>query len=646
MRAPLKKTKPKPFAVYDIETAPNGSLLCIGLYHPNQEKVYHYYSWEDFFHFLQNNCHKPEYQLLFAHNAGNFDLVSFIYWLLNDYKKFDKDNLKIIMTGSTVVFMEYNDFSNKIVFADSNLTFKSSLKKLCKAFEPEVKKLEEFPIQMINQYFHYDCDMVLKYLDADCISLYQIMDKFMYLLDINFFPLTAPSLAMHIFETRYNYDPKTKKQIYKIIKPTTKQDEFLSMSYAGGRVECFAPGFHEHIKTFDINSLYPYIMSFAEIPINQAPIWVHGKDCEQMVNEGTGFYEIKFSQSDKKIPSILWKKTTFNGLIFTYHGEGIFSHHEILNLQKHGAKIEFKKGLFFPETFTIFKEFVTELYDERVSYKDLEEKTGISQPMQMILKLLMNSFYGKFGQKEKSEHLEIMDDYTRDRYLFDFKTDEDGEIIMRKKVDENGDYVLTKNGCHIEYPICKNSIHIYDEEKGLMTVKTERAVKHRKVHVASIITTLARCELYKYLVKYKDSLIYSDTDSVHISSEKCMNIGKELGQMKPEEKGPGIHIGRKMYGIFDKDAKVKEKIKFKGIANNCQLGGDTLSFNDMRKIYEQSLEVEGDDEQVYKFSFNTFPKLKRCLKHEATPAKMVRITKRLKKPIYTTNFKKGKKEWI
>ena len=635
----LKKRKSKPFATYDIETAPNGELLCIGLYHPELINTVYFYSWKEFFNFLRLNNDEKHFQLLFAHNAGNFDAVSLIYWLLKENPDYDNDNCKIITTGSTVIFMEYSEFTNKIVFGDSVLTLKAPLKKLCEIFKPDTPKLSEFPIEMITQYFYYDPDVVLKYLDSDCKSLFQIMKRFMELMDIEFFPLTIASFSMYIYRFEYLKD-------FELYKPTKKQDEFITKSYAGGRVECFEPGLHESVYSFDINSLYPYIMSFAQIPVNRPPL-----KTSEFIKNTCGFYRIKFEQYNTDEPAVLWQKTIETGLTFVYKGEGTYSHHEIELAINIGTVIEVIEGYYFPETAIIFKDFVNHHYNERLNYKLIEKETGAKQPMEMILKLIMNSNYGKWAQKEESKHLEIMDTWQREKYLsmvqvidingeeksrdvYNLENGDDPIMIQSENLD--GTPLVIAGEKMMEYKTT-NKIGIYDESLGLMEVTTKRDIDYRIIYLSSIITALARCELYKYLSKYKKDIIYCDTDSVHLKSGKCMNQGKLLGQMKKEESGAGVHIGRKMYAIKDD----KPKIKYKGISNGSKLGGDVLTYEDMVKIYNQTPEQENDSEQVYKFKFNTFPKLKTCLKGQGKPAKKKLIIKELRKPEYTTNFIKA-----
>ena len=586
----LKKEKQEVFSVCDIETGKEGNLLVIGLYNSILEKPLHFYSWNDFLQFLQENNDNNYYQKIFAHNGGGFDWVHLFSWFFID-SDLDKTKVEIVLTGSSIIFASINQFENTINFCDTLLTLKSSLDKLCDVFKPDAPKLKDFPIDKIEQLFRDDKTFVLKYLDNDCISLLQIMHKFMALIEIDFFPLTVASLGLYVFKK--DFFPED----LKIYKPSPIHDEFITDSYAGGRVECFRQGKHKQVYTYDINSLYPYIMSFCQIPICKP------SQTKSFLPNRTGFYRITFKQTNKTLPPVLWNRTAKQGLVFVYEGKGVFSNHEIELALKVGCEIKFHFGIYYPETKQIFKPYVDHFYNLRKTFDS-------KHPMQLVAKYLLNSLYGKWGQKETTNKLVSM---TPKEYLKELK---DGKLITD-----------------------------YDTENNLYSLETTRPVPHRIIYIASIITALARCEIYKYIESNIDNLIYCDTDCVHLTKPMSKNIGEKLGQMKKEQEGRSIHIGRKMYGIFDNKTK-KEKITFKGLTTKSKLKHDELNLENLEEVLNQTLEQEKDKTKCYTYSFSTFPKFKSVLKGQGKAGKIKPITKVLKKPEYTTNFLKPKKDWF
>ena len=70
---------------------------------------------------------------------------------------------------------------------------------------------------------------------------------------------------------------------------------------------------------------------------------------------------------------------------------------EIENAIKFGYKIQVLRGYYFTEKASLFKAYITQLYELRLSYDK-------SHPMNLVAKLLMNSLYGSrllsFGLEE------------------------------------------------------------------------------------------------------------------------------------------------------------------------------------------------------------------------------------------------------
>jgi len=585
----LKKERKEVHSVLDIETGKKGNLLAMSIFNNKLEKPIHFYSWSELLDFLQENNEDNYYRKIFAHNGGGFDWVHLFSWYFEDSKE-ENDKVEIILAGSSIIFGQILFFENPVVFCDTLLTLKSSLAQLCEVFKPAQPKLKDFPIQYIELIFIHETEYFFKYLDNDVMSLNDIMNQFMSLVEIEFFPLTVASLGLYLYKLKFL------DENILLHKPTQHEDEFISKSYAGGRVECFSQGEYKKVYTYDLNSLYPYIMSKCEIPICKP------SKTQTFLKGEVGFYSIYFKQNDVSLPPIFWKKTDKFGLVFCYEGTGVFCSHEINLALSLGVEIEFYDGYYFPETEIIFNGYVEHFYNLRLTFDK-------SHPMNLIAKYLMNALYGKFSEKEKKSKLVCLNN-----------------IEAENKID-NGE-----------------PIKVYDPELNLYEIETEKKVPHRLIYIASIITSLARCELYKYLQEYKNHVLYCDTDCVHLDIKMDKKyLGNELGMMKAENSGRGIYIGRKMYGIFDGQ---DDKIRYKGLSTKSKLPHDEMTEENMRTILNQEREKEKTRNNCHMFNFNTFPKLKSVLKHQGKAGVMKPITKALKKPDYTSNFRKDKKEWI
>lgn len=593
----IKKDRKEKFSVLDIETHPEkGTVLDIALY--DGKTVNYFGNWNSFLLFLKDN-NEPPYTHIIAHYGGGFDFVSFIENQIHNIEK-----LEIITSGSAVILIEINDFEKKVKLTDSINVLQSSLDKLSETFNVKDKKLKGIDLNTIHLLKQNNPKLYYKYLKNDVISLFQIIKAFQKLLDIDFFPLTISQLSMYLFRKRF-LDEKIN-----LFSPDTKndgkKDAFITESYAGGRVEVFRGGKHKKTYAYDLNSIYPDCMANLEVPIS-CPIYTKIYRPKKI-----GFYRVKFHQENKSIPALLWIKDK-NGLEFTYKGEGVYSSIEIERAIELNIKLIFIEGIFYLKSAKIFNSFVTIYYAMRMKHK--------GSALDFIIKLILNSLYGKWAEKPESKKL----------VKIDCKT-------MKQNIKEDYEK-LAENPRH---KIKTYSPYIIDMD--LQTLSEYREVRTRMVHISSLITSQARLKLYDYLLEYKDSLVYCDTDCIHLTKKMdAKYLGDKLGMMKLENAGRSIYLGRKQYFIghhyqfkmidkhpliflsnkFEKDVK-----KFKGVSMASKLGGDDLTYDDYVKM---------DEGKEINFSFNTFPKIKSVLKGRKACKKML-INKNIKRAKYFTNF--------
>src|SRR5579864_995627 len=131
-------------------------------------------------------------------------------------------------------------------------------------------------------------DESIKYCEIDCVSLYQNITKFsnmifeLFKIDILNYP-TLSSLAFAIYRTHFlgkDEIPQLSGQIAKDIR----------LSYTGGAVDMFIPRPPKGIKVYcyDVNSLYPYVMSKFDMPIGR-PTLFYG-DIRKIDSNAFGFF--------------------------------------------------------------------------------------------------------------------------------------------------------------------------------------------------------------------------------------------------------------------------------------------------------------------------------------------------------------------
>lgn len=566
MLSPLKRKSKNALCTLDIETDKQGELLELCIFDGSDK--YYFSSWGGFLDFIRENNQVKAYRKFVAHNGGRFDWVSLIDGLPDEYR----EKTEVVLSQSSVVFITMDCFEKQVVFTDSSHVLGGSLDALCKQFDVEHKKKSDIDASQIEWYYENAYDTFREYLGYDCIGLFEVIQEFMHLMNIDFFPITAASLALYKFRKEHLEHDLFGQSFNK------EWEQFYSDAYAGGRVECFRPGKHEQVYTYDINSLYPTVMRDAEIPLTP------GRKTKAYNKELTGFYYITFKQKNRKIPPILWKKGN-NGLEFVYEGEGVFYSDEIELAKKYGdLSFKVKYGVVYPKTAKIFQDYVDYYYKMRKS----SPKGG---SFEKCCKLMLNSLYGKFAQKSETQSIYI------------------GTLKEVKEKLENEEIKAYKE---------------YNLDKAAWIIAKERKIQHRLPHISAIITARARTLLNWYIIQYADCIVYCDTDSVHLTREMDEQyISSDiLGYMKEEEQGPGIYTGRKQYVISD-------KVKWKGYPHKSKLGQDPLTWDDFERINRG---------EVIKKTYYTFPAVKSVLTNKAISCKMSSNIKRLKAQDYTTHF--------
>jgi hypothetical protein len=319
------------FLIMDLETFAiqqsdkiqklNPYLFC--WYNGSTEGVHftdNYKSFEDLVFNVINELtiYKYKNYKIYFHNFSRFDSI-FLLKLLVNINNCTVD--PIIHDGKIIqIIINYNKIT--LTFRDSCLILPSSQKDLCESFNTNVKK-SAFPIFLndINyegevpdyKFFNQKQVSLEEYLDYkdkfknktwnfreeakiyclnDCKSLYEILVKFNNLvynkfkININNYP-TLPSLSFAIFRSNYlkhNTVTSLTNKIYRDIK----------LSYTGGSVDMFIPSNNyceELIYSYDVNSLYPYIMLTKAMPIGQPTHFIG--DIRSKDKEAFGFFYCK-----------------------------------------------------------------------------------------------------------------------------------------------------------------------------------------------------------------------------------------------------------------------------------------------------------------------------------------------------------------
>ena len=499
----------------------------IGIYIPNYHKG-------EFGYIPGEDCIKRFINQYISHSFRNYTFYSH-FGSIFDFpmllQELNKLPFKIypITRGSKIIKMTITDNNNhQWKFVDTSALLSFSLDKLTKTFNVLHKKLNiieknDSYDQNLYSLFLKDKRLVIEYLKHDCMGLYQVMENFrkqMALMNSDI-GLTIASTALKSFNHNYQ-----KNSLYMCSKDVN--DELRKAMY-GGRTEIFKmiaeKRKDDYYYYYDVNSLYPYVMFENNFPISKPKII--NEPSKNIYVEFDGITQAKIKSPDQLYIPLLPHKTNVNKTIklmfLLGNFEGYWDNLLLRKAKDIGYKITPIKSFIF-DTEPIFKDYVSYFYK-------IKQAASPDTPMYLIAKLMMNSLYGKFGQRQESE-LTIKD------------TNPDPE---------------------------KYTIIDIDLEKGWSKVKEEGHGKFYLPQISAHVTALAQIHLYSIMEKIIDkgyNVYYCDTDSI-TTDYKNMGTSNRLGDLKLEKKiVSGYFLLPKTYKILTNDNKTE--IRAKGYSKNLQ----------------------------------------------------------------------------
>jgi hypothetical protein len=314
----------------------------------------------------------------------------------------------------------------------------------------------------------------------------------------------------------------------------------IKFAYYGGRTEAYSRGTIKNINVYDINSLYPSVMC-NDIP--EPSSMYKGFNIED-----EGITEAEIITNPDYYPILPYRNIDYKLLFPTGKFKGWYSNVELRKARDMGYKVNIIQSYNYRKTNDYFSEYIKEIYNKRLQYK----KEG--NPVEVVYKLLMNSLYGKFGQRKE-----------RDKTIFH-------SWEYGKKYDDDIRWGLDGVGYHIE--------KISKETKFMIPI------------FSTYITAYARLKLYEYL--NRSNPVYCDTDSIF--TNKTVPVSNKLGAMKLElGVKEGVIIRPKMYMLDRESAENRYKVKAKGYPKidhegfNNLIYGKKYSFEKYAKIKEAIL---------------------------------------------------------
>lgn len=632
LRTEEKKKKSFDLMTFDIETwglNPSNLALC-SFY--NGEIFHNFYCKDDIIEFLDSIGKDT---IIYAHNGSKYDISIFFDELMFSNEWF------MLKTGDILHVRYTNKKEKKIVFKDSYNILHDSLKNLAKSFlKQEEQKLvlddkfknpekrgfkKEKYLENIKEYnLKHITKKDIEYCNRDTEVLYKIITNDVFE-KFGFDFINKNTIASIAYS-------KLLENIQAITIDNNKDLEYLTL-YSGGLTDVYRHTNDENTKVLclDYNSSYPYQMTkeFADPYHLQRYYYgeIYGKELEKEIdnfwnmleNFPNGYSEVSIKIKEtltEKETNVLQKIPLFplRGMNFYDYATGDEYLITVMNIELKNLipffNIKPIYSMYSKKMITPFKDYITTIYRERQIAKQNNDSSK-----SLILKLLMNSAYGRLGLKTNTEGNELGSfEYIKETVLknldrsieiikndgfsyiyelaeerldrihqieneIEFLKDEKEIDIKRLELlkyirafiielsqDIDGYKIKTIN--KIPKYLLEDSVK--DKDFYMMSYTTEKKPhKESCYYLASEITSKARAQLIKDMLDIElselGSICYTDTDSLHIQTKDITPLkdylkdkidDTKIGYLSSDgEFDKGFWLVKKHYYLFKKDEK-------------------------------------------------------------------------------------------
>jgi len=470
---------------------------------------------DGFWSFVLTRCHAKNKLWVIAHN------LSFDFTVVEGFKNLYRADFKcrFFYSSGATTLIKVKKRGSSIMFVDSLNWFKESLEQIGNRIGIPKLKIDfaTCTLSFLSTYCKRDVEIL--------VGMFEHLTRFLTANRISRLCYTIGSTAMAAYLFRH-YQEK----IY--IHNNAEALQLERAAYKGGRTECFHIGELKHGPYFvvDVNSLYPFVMRNNFFPVKYKNI-IHNvtvSDLRSFVKQYAVVAQVNL-ETEFPIYAVRDTRTTFPIGNFTT----TLCTPEIMTALDHNH-IQSINSMVIYERAKIFTTFVDRFYEIR------QEFTRAENPLfEHFCKILLNSLYGKFGQKAEQwskigncpgepDRLEdIIDAVThrrrRLRYLL-------GEV-----------FEMTAHG---------ESMHSFPA-------------------IAAHVTAYARLYLWCLInIAGRSNCFYCDTDSLFINTTGLDNLTDYLddsiiGRLKIEYQTDTLNI----YGL--KDYETQEKKVIKGIKKSA-----------------------------------------------------------------------------
>lgn len=385
---------PRRFLFFDTETLPKyldkdmqEHILRLGVacyYQEQKQRKQPRYNWfnfttpERFWEFLFSKTAPKETLYVIAHNlpydfrvVKGFEYLKHAGWLLKN----------LIIDNSVSIWCFRKD-KKSIVFLDSMNWFNMSLHSLGECVN--LPKLAMPKYEALDAHWLTYC-----YRDVEIIvKAFQAWLKFLKENNLGSFGKTLASQCLNAYRHRFMLAP-----IW--VHPFEKVTKLERESYHGGRCECFFLGTlkDKNLYHLDVNSMYPYVMSANQYP-HQYDFYTEKGTLfalDHYLKDHCVVAEVKLKTLEPVFPFIKDGRLCFP--IGTF--KTVLTTRELQYARKH----DYIKDVYRLSAYhkaDLFSKYIDFFYKKRQEYKKQGNTT-----FDYLCKLMLNSLYGKFGQKNE-----------------------------------------------------------------------------------------------------------------------------------------------------------------------------------------------------------------------------------------------------
>lgn len=559
---------------------------------------------------LENHIHmllkKYKAISIFAHNIKydlqlsglNKDILFHKKFIGLPVKQLIIDNLFYSKLGAKLNHKTYS-----IEFIDSMNYFRTSLDSLANAFGLKKYATKEDYSLMPENWNEYISENGRALCEEDVRILYIVLEKFF---NMGFcYGITSAQTSFNTYRRDYLKGNITLPE--KMVMPSI-------LSYRGGIVNVFHYARNKLLYGYDINSLYPYVMSHERYSVKY--------------NGELNYPDYAYMYDDIKNKAYNYliycdvRNANPNPVPITYNGKLIFfsnfndqwiTGREYARILDMGGEVRVHEA----------HEFVNEdLFSGFVKYY-YEKKSKSSDYKRDFYKIILNSAYGKLAQrKAHSDIISLEEPEKLEKYYSPEEVDSLLNLLEHNIVGSSrikfGDRTLS----------------LYS---GFLSIIEDSIPKNNPL-IASEITANARLVNFDYREKLGfEHVYYTDTDSFFIDYElhDDLSIGEELGLLKNDKTGYFTLHGNKDYYYVPVNHASNPMMYWQFMSSQYDIenykwtlkGVPKRSINDKIKIRDIDVLYENDF-TLYRFS---------SLKEKGNYGKV--IVKKINKELSRTNDK-------